>query len=151
MTISKAENITYTDSALKQNKFIHNYLMAVIHALLWVAALSFAAYFHLSTSFSHDDALLFSTLVAYGAYLCESVLSTVKEAAAATSYRLDFKKAGLWNWILLNIGVNLTLSLLFLSNPTWIYLVLIILTAGWQKYMDGLIPPRLQKTRLPID
>lgn len=132
--------------AIGQNAFIHKYVMAIVHALLWVAALSFAAFFHLSPSFNHDEALLFSTLVAYGAYLCESGLGTVREAAIATMSDLNFKKAGLWHWIVLNIAVNITLSFLFLSNPSWIYLVLIILTAGWQKYMDGRIPPRLQAT-----
>lgn len=88
------------EKALSQNEFVYRYLMAIDHALLWVAALSFAAYFHLSGSYSHDQALLFSTLVAYGAYLFESVL--------------------------------------------------IILTAGWQKYMDGRIPPRLQATAKPL-
>lgn len=137
--------------AYRQNAVITNYIMAVTHALLWVAALSFAAFFHLSPLFSHSQALLFSTLVAYGAYLCESVLGTVREAAAATGYSLDFAKAALWKWIALNIVVNTTLSILFLHNPNWIYLVLIILTAGWQKYMDGRIPPRLQKTRKPLN
>lgn len=138
------------EKALRQNKFIHQYVMAVVHALLWVAALSFAAFFHLSDSFSHDEALLFSTLVAYGAYLCESGLGTVKEAAAATMSEIDFKKAGLWKWIALNITVNALLSILFLSHPSWVYLILIILTAGWQKYMDGRIPPRLQANARPL-
>lgn len=136
--------------ALRQNEIIHSYVMAVVHALLWIAALSFAAFFHLSDSFSHDEALLFSTLVAYGAYLCESGLGTVKEAAAATMSELDFKKAGLWKWIVLNIAVNTGLSVLFILHPSWIYLVLIILTAGWQKYMDGRIPPRLKATARPL-
>lgn len=134
------------EKALRQNMVIHKYVIAIAHALLWVAALSFAAYFHLSKSFNQDQALLLSTLVAYGAYLCESALATVKEAAAATMSKLDFKKAGLWKWIALNITVNTILSLLFLAHPSWVYLVLIILTAGWQKYMDGRIPPRLQAT-----
>lgn len=136
--------------ALRQNEVIQKYVMAIVHALLWVAALSFAAFFHLSDSFNHDQALLLSTLVAYGAYLCESGLGTVKEAAASTMSELDFKKAGLWKWIVLNIAVNTTLSFMFLVNPSWIYLVLIILTAGWQKYMDGRIPPRLQSTARPL-
>lgn len=124
--------------------------MAIDHALLWIAALSFAAFFHLSPEITKSEALLFSTLVAYCAYLCESGLETLKTAVSSSLYELDFKKAGLWGWIGLNIAVNVTLSLLFLSNPSWIYLVLIILTAGWQKYMDGRIPPRLQATRKPI-
>lgn len=133
--------------ALRQNAFLHKYIMALDHALLWIAALSFAAFFHLSPAFTKPEALLFSTLVAYGAYLCESGLETLKTAVSSSLYTLDFRKAGLWTWIGLNIAVNLTLSLLFLSNPSWIYLVLIIFTAGWQKYMDGRIPPRLQATR----
>lgn len=138
------------EKALRQNEFVHRYLMAIDHALLWVAALSFAAYFHLSDSYNHDQALLFSTLVAYGAYLCESALGTVKEAAISTMSELDFRRAGMWKWIALNIAVNTGLSFLFLSDPSWIYLVLIILTAGWQKYMDGRIPPRLQATAKPL-
>lgn len=110
---------------LRQNKIIHSYVMAV------------------------DQALLLSTLVAYGAYICicESGLGTMKEASSASQYDLDFRKAGLWKWIGLNIAVNATLSLLFHLHPSRILLVLIILTAGWQKYMDGRIPPRLQATR----
>lgn len=142
----KAISNESVERALRQNEFIHKYMMAIDHALLWVGALSFAAYFHLSASFSHDEALLFSTLVAYGAYLCESVLGTVKEAASSSMSELDFRKAGLWGWIGLNIVVNTLLSFLFLSNPSWVLLVLVILTAGWQKYMDGRIPPRLQGT-----
>lgn len=138
------------EKAIRQNELIHKYVMAIVHALLWVAALSFAAFFHLSHSFSHDEALLFSTLVAYAAYLCESGLGTVRQAAIATMSELDFKKAGLWHWIALNIAVNTALSFIFLSNPSWVYLVLIILTAGWQKYMDGRIPPRLQATARPL-
>lgn len=136
--------------AIAGNLVVHKYLMAVDHALLWISALSFAAFFHLSPAFTKAEALLFSTLVAYGAYLCESGLETLKTAAASTLYRLDFRKAGLWKWIVLNIAVNTVLALLFLRNPTWIYLVLIILTAGWQKYMDGRIPPRLQATKQKI-
>ena len=138
------------EKALNQNAFLHKYVIAIDHALLWIAALSLAAFFHLSPEFTGSEALLFSTLVAYGAYLCESGLETLKVAASSSLYILDFRKAALWKWIGLNITVNLSLSLLFLSNPSWIYLVLIILTAGWQKYMDGRIPPRLQATRRPI-
>lgn len=138
------------EKALNQNAFLHKYVIAIDHALLWIAALSLAAFFHLSPEFTGSEALLFSTLVAYGAYLCESGLETLKVAASSSLYILDFRKAALWKWIGLNIIVNLSLSLLFLSNPSWIYLVLIILTAGWQKYMDGRIPPRLQATRRPI-
>ncbi len=136
--------------ALRQNEFIHKYVMAIDHALLWIAALSFAAFFHLSPSFDAAEALLLSTLVAYGAYLCESGLGTLKTAASESAYSLDFRKAGMWHWICLNIAVNATLSILFLHNPSWYYLLLIILTAGWQKYMDGRIPPRLMATKQKI-
>ena len=80
---------------LRQNKIIHSYVMAV------------------------DQALLLSTLVAYGAYICicESGLGTMKEASSASQYDLDFRKAGLWKWIGLNIAVNATLSLLFHLHP----------------------------------
>lgn len=140
-----------TVRALRQNALIYKYVMAIDHALLWVAALSFAAYFHLSSSFTHHEALLFSTLVAYGAYLCESGLETLKETARASTSVFDFRRAGLWGWIGVNILTNLILSILFLSNPSWIFLVMTILTAGWQKYMDGRIPPRLQATAVKID
>ena len=135
------------ENAFNQNVFLHKYIMAVDHALLWIAALSFAAYFHLSASFTKAEALLFSTLVAYGAYLCESGLETLKVVISSSEYDFNYRKAGLWVWIGINILVNATLSILFLSNPSWILLVLIILTAGWQKYMDGRIPPRLQANR----
>ncbi|MDE7414347.1 MAG: hypothetical protein K2N05_11270 [Muribaculaceae bacterium] len=150
LSVMEDDNIIEIERALHVNKIIESHIMAIVHALLWVTALSFAAFFHLSESFSHDQALLLSTLSAYIAYLCESVLGTVKEAAASTMYELDFRKAGLWKWIALNIVVNTLLSLLFLSNPSWIYLVLIILTAGWQKFMDGRIPPRLHATAKPL-
>ena len=137
-------------SALKQSFFLHKYVIAIDHALLWIAALSFAAYFHLSHDYTKAEALLFSTLVAYGAYLCESGLGTLKVAASAVEYGLDFKRAGMWHWIGLNMGVNLLLSVLFLSYHAWWLLVMIILTAGWQKYMDGRIPPRLQATQISL-
>lgn len=136
--------------ALRQNKFIHKYVMAIDHALLWIAALSFAAFFHLSKSFNASQALLLSTLVAYGAYLCESGLGTLKVAASESAYSLDFRKAGMWRWVILNVCTNALWSVLFLLDPAWYYLVLIILTAGWQKYMDGRIPPRLMATRKQI-
>ena len=132
--------------ALKQNDFIHRYVMAIDHALLWVAALSLAAYFHLSHDYLASEALLFSTLVAYGAYLCESGLETLKTAASSSLYLLDFHRAALWGWIGLNIVVNVCLSLLYLYDPSWMWFVMIIFVAGWQKYMDGRIPPRLQAT-----
>ena len=136
--------------ALRQNEFIHRYVMAIDHALLWVAALSLAAYFHLSHDYTAEEALLFSTLVAYGAYLCESGLETLKTAASQSLYILDFRRAALWGWIGVNIAVNVSLSILFLNSPFWLWLLLIILTAGWQKYMDGRIPPRLQATGIRI-
>ena len=139
------------DKAVRRNAFIHKYIMAIDHALLWIAALSLAAYFHLSSDYTRSEALLFSTLVAYGAYLCESGLETLKTTVANPFYRLDYRRAGLWKWIGLNISVNIGLSLLFLSDPQWAFLILIILTAGWQKYMDGRIPPRLTATRVPIN
>lgn len=138
------------NKAIKQNAFISKYIMALDHALLWIAALSLAAYFHVSEAYSAHEALLFSTLVAYGAYLCESGLETLKVACSEPLCDLDFRKAGLWHWIALNILINVGLSILFLSNPNWIYLMLIILTAGWQKYMDGRIPPRLKSTQKPL-
>ncbi|MDE7181381.1 MAG: hypothetical protein K2N88_09335 [Muribaculaceae bacterium] len=138
------------DKCARQNAIIHSYLMAIDHALLWIAALSLAAYFHLSENFTRAEALLFSTLVAYGAYLCESLLGTVKAISGLTEHDLDCRKAGLWGWIALNIAVNVGLSILFLHYESWIFLVLIILTAGWQKYMDGRIPPRLTATAKPL-
>lgn len=144
------DDIQIIRKALRQNELIHKYVMAIDHALLWVAALSFAAFFHLSAAFTPAEALLLSTLVAYGAYLCESGLGTLKTAASASAYDLDFRKAGMWRWICLNIAVNLLWSLLFLQHPSWYYLILIILTAGWQKYMDGRIPPRLMATKVKL-
>ncbi|MBD5213332.1 MAG: hypothetical protein HDS75_00735 [Bacteroidales bacterium] len=136
--------------AVVQSKLIHRHVIAIDHALLWVAALSFAAYFHLAPEFTRAEALLLSTLVAYGAYLCESALGTLRVAASGYAYSYDFRRAGMWRWIALNIAVNAVLSLLFLRDPSWVWLLLIILTAGWQKYMDGRIPPRLQATGVRI-
>ena len=149
--ISKSKIYTAeVDRALRQNLFIHRYVLEIDHALLWVAALSFAAYVHITPDFERSESLLLSTLVAYGAYLCESGLGTLKEAAASSLFDLNFRKAALWSWIGVNIAVAIALSLLFLNDPLWIYLVLIIFNAGWQKYMDGRIPPRLQATRRKI-
>ena len=78
--------------------------------------------------------------MAYCAYVCESGLGTWRVAAAASDVRIDFRKAGLWGWIVVNIAVAITLSLLFLKYPEWWILLLIILNAGWQKYMNGRIP-----------
>lgn len=136
--------------AKRVNIFIHRYMIAVMHALLWISALSLAAYFHVSSHYGHVEALLFSTLSAYGAYLCESLLATVNVMTQSSDYSIDFKAAGMWGWIGLNICVNTTLSLLFLHYQHWIYIVLVILTAGWQKYMDGRIPVRLISTRKPL-
>lgn len=138
------------NKAIRQNTFISKYVMALDHALLWVAALCLAAYFHVSEIYPAHEALLFSTLVAYVAYLCESGLETLKVAYSSSLHDLNFRRAGLWHWIALNILVNVVLSILFLSDPNWIYLMLIILTAGWQKYMDGRIPPRLKATQIPL-
>ncbi|MDE6371804.1 MAG: hypothetical protein K2K92_10005 [Duncaniella sp.] len=134
------------DKAIEQNRFIIRYVIAVDHALLWIAALCLAAFFHVSESFTRPEALLFSTLVAYGAYLCESGLETVKATGSLSEYELDFRKAGLWSWIALNVLVNIILSFMFLQHPEWYYLIGIIMTAGWQKYMDGRVGPRLQAT-----
>ncbi|MDE6537175.1 MAG: hypothetical protein K2M13_03965 [Muribaculaceae bacterium] len=139
-----------SEKCIRQNSFINRYIIAIDHALLWIAALSLAAYFHLSPDYSKSEALLFSTLVAYGAYLCESCLSTVKTMAALTDSDIDFKRAGLWGWILLNIIVNISLSILFIHYSSWFFLVAVILTAGWQKYMDGRIPPRLKENSRKI-
>lgn len=84
--------------------------------------------------------------MAYCAYVCESGLGTWRVAAAAGDVSIDFRKAGLWGWIVVNIAVAITLSLLFLKYPEWWILLLIIFNAGWQKYMNGRIPPRLQET-----
>lgn len=50
------------------NRFIHKYVIAAAHAILWLAALSLAAYFHLDHGYSAAEALLGSTLMAYCAY-----------------------------------------------------------------------------------
>ena len=144
------EEISELSALVRQNEIIHRYIIALDHALLWISALSFAAFFHLSPLFDPSEALLFSTLVAYGAYLCESGLETLKVASAGSLYEYDFRKAGLWKWIGLNIIVNSVLSYLFLISHSWVYFVLIIFTAGGQKYMDGRIPPRLQATQIYI-
>ena len=51
------------------NRFIHKYVIAAAHAILWLAALSLAAYFHLDHGYSAAEALLGSTLMAYCAYV----------------------------------------------------------------------------------
>lgn len=139
-----------TDKALLQNKFIHKYVIAANHAFLWVAALSLAGFTHLSSWFTHHEALLLSTLVAYCAYLCESGLGTWRVAASQSLHFINFRKAAMWRWVWLNAAVNVTLSALFLIYQSWIWIVAVIFTAGWQKYMDGRIPPRLQATMIPL-
>lgn len=132
------------------NEFVHKYLIAATHAFLWVAALSLAGFVHLSPWFSGHEALLLSTLVAYCAYLCESGLGTWRVAASQYDKLINFKKAGMWKWIWLNVATNILLSFCFLLYPGWIWIVAVIFIAGWQKYMDGRIPPRLQSTMISI-
>lgn len=137
-------------NALKENEFIHKYIIAANHAFLWIAALSLAVFAHLSHWFDHKEALLISTLVAYCAYLCESGLGTWRVAASQSLELINFRRASLVKWIWLNFACNVILSVLFLNHPVWIYIVGIIFVAGWQKYMDGRIPPRLQSTMIPV-
>lgn len=132
------------------NEYIHKYIIAANHAFLWVAALSLAGFAHLSSWFTPHEALLISTLVAYCAYLCESGLGTWRVAASADNSFINFRKAGLWKWIWLNVATNILISILFLLHPSWIWIMAVIFTAGWQKYMDGRIPPRLQATMIPL-
>lgn len=141
---------TTIDSSLAQNRFIHRYVIAANHAFLWIAALSLAGFAHLSPWFTHHEALLISTLVAYCAYLWESGLGTWRVAASQSLHFINFKKAALWKWICLNISVNCLMSILFLIYPYWLWIVAVVFTAGWQKYMDGRIPPRLQATMIPL-
>ena len=149
MAINK--NIEIAHKALSSNLFIHRYIIALDHAFLWIAALSLAGFFHVSPWFQHKEALLFSTLVAYSAYLCESGLGTWRVAASQTNLFINFRKAGVWKWIWLNFFINTAWALLFLAFPTWYLILAVIFTAGWQKYMDGRIPPRLQKWSFPIE
>lgn len=136
--------------SLDQNAFIHKYVIAANHAFLWVAALSLAGYAHVSKLFTPHQALLLSTLVAYCAYLCESGLGTWRVAASQSLYFINFRRAAMWRWVWLNAAVNIVLSVLFLLWPSWPLIVAVIFTAGWQKYMDGRIPPRLQATMIPL-
>lgn len=136
--------------ALSSNEFMHRYVIAIAHAMLWVAALSLAGFAHLSSWFDGHEALLISTLVAYCAYLCESGLGTWRVATSQSMHFINFRKAGMWRWVFLNVAVCVALSVLFLENPTWIWIVAVIFTAGWQKYIDGRIPPRLQATMIPL-
>lgn len=141
---------TRGENALNQNLFFHKYLIAANHAFLWVAALSLAGFFHTAPWFNHHQALLLSTLVAYCAYLCESGLGTWRVATSQSMMLIDFRHAAMWRWIFLNVAVNILLAILFLWHPSWVWIVCVILTAGWQKYMDGRIPPRLQATMIPL-
>ena len=139
------------EKALYQNMFIHKYLIAVNHAFLWISALSLAGFFHVSPWFEHKEALLFSTLVAYSAYLCESGLGTWRVATSQTLHFINFKKAALWKYVWLNFFLNVCWSILFLIFPEWYIILAVIFTAGWQKYMDGRIPPRLEATMIPVE
>ena len=138
------------ESAYESNEFMHRYLIALDHSFLWISALSIAGFFHVSPWFSHKEALLFSTLVAYSAYLCESGLGTWRVATSQTSLFINFRKAALWKYVWLNILVNIALALLFLWQPSWWWILAVIFTAGWQKYMDGRIPPRLLTNSFPV-
>lgn len=138
------------EKALRQNEFIHRYVIAANHAFLWVAALSLAGFVHLSPWFDGHEALLLSTLVAYCAYLCESGLGTWRVAASKSDRFINFRRAAMWRWIWLNVVVNVIISLLFLHFQSWLLIAAVIFTAGWQKYMDGRIPPRLQDTMIAL-
>ena len=140
----------YSELSIKQNLFIHKYIIALNHAFLWISALSLAGFFHVSPWFEHKEALLFSTLVAYSAYLCESGLGTWRVATSQTQYFINFKKAALWKFIWLNFFVNVGWAILFLIYPSQYLILAVIFTAGWQKYMDGRIPPRLEVTMIPV-
>lgn len=136
--------------ALAINGHIHSYVIAINHAFLWVAALSLAGFAHLSPWFTPHQALLLSTLVAYCAYLCESGLGTWRVAASQSTQLINFRRAGMWRWVWLNVAVAVVVSCLFLWQPSWWWIVAVIAIAGWQKYMDGRIPPRLQGTMVPL-
>lgn len=138
------------DRALNENNFIHRYVIAINHAFLWVSALSLAGFAHLSPWFDGHEALLISTLVAYCAYLCESGLGTWRIAASQSLYFINFRRAAMWRWVWLNVVIAVIISCLFLYFPSWVWIVAVIFTAGWQKYMDGRIPPRLQATMIPL-
>lgn len=144
-------NTSYkTMDPVAQNQFIHKYVIAANHAFLWIAALSLAGFAHLSSWFDSHEALLLSTLVAYCAYLCESGLGTWRVATSQSLHFINFRKAAMWKWIWLNVAVNICLSCLFLLHPSWVWIMAVIFTAGWQKYIDGRIPPRIQATMIPI-
>lgn len=136
--------------ALKSNEFIQRYIIALNHAFLWIAALSLAGFFHVSEWFDPKEALLASTLVAYCAYLCESGLGTWRVATSENLFFINFQKAALWRFVWLNVGLNIFFAVCFIKQPSWLWIIAVIFTAGWQKYMDGRIPPRLLKTKLPL-
>lgn len=138
------------DKYIHQNLIIHKYIIAINHAFLWIAALCLAGFFHVSPWFEHKEALLFSTLVAYSAYLCESGLGTWRVATSQTQNFINFKKAALWKFVWLNFFINVGFAILFLIYSNWYLILAVIFTAGWQKYMDGRIPPRLEATMIPI-
>lgn len=139
------------DKAYRQNIYIHKYIIALNHSFLWIAALSLAGFVHISPWFGHHQALLLSTLIAYCAYLCESGLGTWRVATSKSNYFINFKKASIWKWIGLNVCINIVIAILFLLYPSWYLILGVIVIAGWQKYMDGRIPPRLESTMIPIN
>lgn len=141
---------TSIEKALKENLFFHRYAIAANHAFLWIAALSLAAFAHLSPLLNHDRALLASTLVAYCAYLCESGLGRWRVACSKSMLIINFRKASYARWILLNLLCNVALSVIFLFHPSIIWIIAIIAVAGWQKYMDGRIPPSLLDNSIPL-
>lgn len=144
--LPQTDSLGIIETCIRQNQFIHKYIIALTHAFLWISALSIAGFFHVSEWFNHKEALLFSTLTAYTAYLCESGLGTWRVAASMTDKFLNFRKAGLWKYVWLNFFLNVVFALLFLWQPSWWWILAVIFTAGWQKYMDGRIPPRLEAT-----
>lgn len=135
---------------IKTNIFIHKYIISLNHAFLWIAALNLAGFFHISPWFDRKEALLCSTLVAYSAYLCESGLGVWRVSARQSLYFINYRKASLWKYVWLNFFINAGFAVVFIFYPSWIFLLAIIFTAGWQKYMDGVIPSRLEETMMPV-
>ncbi len=137
--------------AYRQNLLIHRYVLPIAHALLWVAALSWAGYAHICGLLTAKEALLASTLAAYAAYLCESGLGVWRVAASDSLYLLDFKRSSMRRYVWLNFCIAVLLSTCFLIfDMSWL-IVGVIFNAGWQKYMDGRIPVRLQSTCVALD
>lgn len=136
--------------AIESNGWLSRYVLAANHAFLWIAALSLAGFAHLSPLFTPHQALLISTLVAYGAYLCESGLNTWRIAASQSFVYMNFRKAALWRWVWLNAFTNTIISVIFLLYPSTIWIVAVIAIAGWQKYMDGRVGPRLLATKINL-